>query len=246
MPPPGMAYYKPGYGQNYAAEPARRPVPATAVAPQPSAFSHMKRVVAFERTPLEAWQEYQEELTRVVSERHALVIQSRARGMLGRKQTGRVRLQSERVVLIQRMVRDKLARREAQRQIRRYKIAALMAKGERKAVMKLEAAYLRRRERKRAAAATIMQAHFAGLKVCARAASVWSAAGGAPARARDAAYRARAHAASVSLPGSPTHPRARRPDDLASRRLAGAQARKERAGDGRAARSRGDEQAGDA
>jgi hypothetical protein len=209
--PPGMAYYEPSYGQNYAAEQARGPVPATAVAPQPSVFPHMKRVVAFERTPLEAWQEYQDELTRIVNQRHALVIQARTRGMLGRKQTVRVRLQSERVVLIQRMVRDKLARREAQRQIRRLKIASLMAKGERKAVMKLQAAFLRRRERKRTAAASIMQAHFIGLKVRPPG-GVRCGGGRVRARARDAMRCPRAHAARSPLSGrSPTAraPRAR-------------------------------------
>lgn len=178
-----MAYYEPSYGAYYA-EP-RGPVRATAVAPQPSVFQHVKRVVAFERTPLEAWQEYKDELTRIVSERHALTIQARTRGMLGRKRSARVRLESENVVMIQRMVRDKLARRAAERQIRLLKISALMAKGERKAVMKLEAAFLRRRERKRAAAtavaASIVQAHFIGFKVRAR-----------RARAAGAARRARA------------------------------------------------------
>lgn len=90
----------------------------------------------------EAWHEYQDELSYDSTERHAILIQAYARGMRSRSDTARMRLQQDKILMIQRMVRGKLARKYLRRIKMQYKYAAFMASRERKAVMKLEVSRL--------------------------------------------------------------------------------------------------------
>jgi len=174
----GRGQPAPFYGGNYAdEEPAyvirrydgeespvdgdRRP---EGKAPAPSFLPHLGRVVAFERTPMEAWHEYLDERERVVNERHAVRIQAAARGMRDRYNAQRLKVEESAAVLIQKHARAKLARRRLEDMKRQFAVVTLFANAERKAVMKLELAYLKRLEKKRRAATTVLQAQYRGRK----------------------------------------------------------------------------------
>jgi len=104
----------------------------------PSIMPHVTRVVSFNRTPMEAWHEYQEELSRVINERHATRIQAHARGRRDRQNTLRMKLQQENIVIIQKLWRAKLARTQLERYRKQYQVIILFASAERKAVMRLQ------------------------------------------------------------------------------------------------------------
>lgn len=168
-----MAQYANNYANGGRANGARAPSSAATSRAQPhpsrvkkdhSVLPHLGRVLTFERTPMEAWHEYQDEITSDVSQRHAILIQARARGMLERKLTERMKLQNEKILVIQKHVRSRLARKTLKRIKTQYKVLTLFANAERKAVMKLELAYLKRRERRREASASIVRAHYVGRK----------------------------------------------------------------------------------
>mmetsp|Transcript_7437 Transcript_7437/g.20278 ORF Transcript_7437/g.20278 Transcript_7437/m.20278 type:complete len:362 (-) Transcript_7437:468-1553(-) len=130
----------------------------------PSIMPHVTRVVSFNRTPMEAWHEYQEELSRVINERHATRIQAHARGRRDRQNTLRMKLQQENIVIIQKLWRAKLARTQLERYRKQYQVIILFASAERKAVMRLQHAFRMRRQRRQEAAAQFMQAAWVGRK----------------------------------------------------------------------------------
>mmetsp|Transcript_3600 Transcript_3600/g.10355 ORF Transcript_3600/g.10355 Transcript_3600/m.10355 type:complete len:347 (+) Transcript_3600:145-1185(+) len=127
---------------------------------EPSIMTHFTNVLVFKRTVVEACYEYQLEKKKIANERHAIQIQRRVRGMRDRERLARLHLQKEKVTIIQAAFRSWLARKVIDRRRRELQILSLFASAERKAVMKLELAFINRRERKRAAAVAVMQSQF--------------------------------------------------------------------------------------
>jgi len=113
----------------------------------------------------EAWREYQDEVNLHKTEKQAIKIQALARGRGARVNADHIKLQREKATFIQAHVRAWLARKRLQEQKRLYEISMLFASAERRAVMKLELAFIKKRERQRGFAAHIVQSHFHGRKV---------------------------------------------------------------------------------
>lgn len=88
--------------------------------------------------PQEAYHEYQDELKRLAVERSTLRIQSGARGMRGRREAAGLRAHRARIVTIQKIARARLSRKRIARLQVERKIAALMARAERRAVLLVE------------------------------------------------------------------------------------------------------------